>query len=166
MPRTGQPTKFNEKMKAELVKMISAGNYIETAASFVGISQVTFRDWIRRGEREAQRLHNDPEARPIISETPFKELSEAIKQAQAESEIRDVMLIGRAASEQWQAAAWRLERRYPDRWGKKDRHEVSGPNGGPVQFEEIRERLLRKLTDFEVVDINSNDGGELLHGTS
>lgn len=28
------------------------------------------------------------------------------------------MLIGKAAENQWQAAAWRLERKFPDRWGR------------------------------------------------
>lgn len=166
MASEGRPLKLNEKMKEDLIKLIAAGNYIETAAAFSGIAHMTLRNWIRRGEREIQRLSEDPEVRPIKSETPFKELAESIRKAQAESEMRDVMLIGKAASEQWQAAAWRLERRYPDRWGKKERHELTGANGGPMQFEEIRERLIRKLGDLEVEDIKEIDRRELLHASS
>jgi len=166
MPRTGRPDKLTPKLKEDLLKMIVTGNYIETAAAFVGIAQTTLREWMRRGEREAQRLNADPNARPIKSEEKYIELSEAIRQAQAESEVRDVVLIGRAAQDQWQAAAWRLERRYPDRWGKKERHELTGANGGPVQFEEIRERLLRKLTEINAEEVNSKDGRILLNGAS
>ena len=150
MPKeVGRPVKINPTIQAELVKMIQAGNYMETAAAFVGISISTMRDWIRRGEREAQRFIDEPRARPIKSETPFLEFSAAIKKAQAAAEIRDVIIIGDAARESWQAAAWRLDRKYPEKWGRKDRHEVSGPSGGPVQIEEIREKLFRKFSDIK-----------------
>ncbi len=37
----------------------------------------------------------------------------------AEAEIRDVALIGKHAEYSWQAAAWRLERKFPAKWGRK-----------------------------------------------
>ena len=40
----------------------------------------------------------------------------AVEKAQAESESRDVALIAKAASEDWRAAAWRLERKAPRRY--------------------------------------------------
>jgi transposase-like protein len=166
MPRTGRPDKLTPKMKEDLLKMIVTGNYIETAAAFVGIAQQTLREWIRRGEREAHRLISDPDAMPIKSEEKYLDITQAIKQAQAESEVRDVVLIGRAAQDQWQAAAWRLERRYPDRWGKKERHELTGANGGPVQFEEIRERLLKKITEINAEEHSDRDGRKYLNGAS
>lgn len=161
MPKeVGRPVKINPTIQAELVKMIQAGNYMETAAAFVGISISTMRDWIRRGEREAQRFIDDPKARPIKSETPFMEFSTAIKKAQAAAEIRDVIIIGDAARESWQAAAWRLERKYPEKWGRKDRHEVSGPSGGPVQIEEIREKLYRKFSEIKPEPEQKQEGTE------
>jgi Glu/Leu/Phe/Val dehydrogenase, dimerisation domain len=36
-------------------------------------------------------------------------------------EIRLVAQVGRAASRSWQAAAWLLERQYPERWGRRPR---------------------------------------------
>jgi hypothetical protein len=36
----------------------------------------------------------------------------------AEGEIYAAEAIIKAASEHWQAAAWILERRFPERWGK------------------------------------------------
>lgn len=161
MPKeVGRPVKINPTIQAELVKMIQAGNYMETAAAFVGISISTMRDWIRRGEREAQRFIDDARARPIKSETPFMEFSAAIKKAQAAAEIRDVIIIGDAARESWQAAAWRLERKYPEKWGRKDRHEVSGPSGGPVQIEELREKLYRKFSDIKPEPEQEQEGNE------
>ena len=40
-------------------------------------------------------------------------------------ECRLVSLVSKAAAEQWQAAAWHLERKFPDRWGRKERLDVT-----------------------------------------
>jgi hypothetical protein len=43
---------------------------------------------------------------------------DAIKKASAEAEAKDLARIAAAADAgQWTAAAWRLERKYPQRWG-------------------------------------------------
>jgi hypothetical protein len=62
----------------------------------------------------------------------------------AEAEMRDVALIAQAAKENWQAAAWRLERKYPARWGRKTQHEVTGKDGKPVEFN-AKNKLLEKI---------------------
>lgn len=33
----------------------------------------------------------------------------------------------------WQAAAWQLERGWPEHFARTERHELSGPDGGPVE---------------------------------
>ncbi len=43
----------------------------------------------------------------------------AVEKAQAESESRDVAIIAKAASDDWKAAAWRLERKQPRRYGPR-----------------------------------------------
>lgn len=114
----GRPTKLTPELQEELVHVIRAGNYVETACAFVGITKETFYAWLRRAAKERERLTKNPRARLRKSEVIYVEFSDAIKKAQGHSEIRDVMLIGKAAENQWQAAAWRLERKFPDRWGR------------------------------------------------
>lgn len=46
------------------------------------------------------------------------QLSKAMKKADAEREAALVTRIMRASDDSWQAAAWLLERRYPDRYAK------------------------------------------------
>jgi len=41
-----------------------------------------------------------------------------VEQSRAEAEVRDVSIIAQAVSHDWRAAAWRLERRNPKRYGK------------------------------------------------
>lgn len=121
----GRPTKISKSLIDEFSRVIKAGNYIETAAAYVGISKNTVYDWLRRGAREKERLEKNPRAKLKKSEALFVEFSDAVEKALAAAEIRDVMLIGKAAETQWQAAAWRLERKFPERWGRKERLEVA-----------------------------------------
>lgn len=87
--------------------MIRGGNYIETAAAYAGISKQTLYNWLRRGARQKSGQ--------------YREFALAVEQALAEAEMRDLALIEQAARDgKWQAAAWRLERRFPKRWGRQD----------------------------------------------
>ncbi len=57
---------------------------------------------------------------------------EAVEVALAEWEARDVLLIGEAAKTDWHAAAWRLERRLPKVYGKRERHEIANADDGSL----------------------------------
>lgn len=115
----GRPTKLNIDTHNKIISAIRAGNYIETAAAYAGIDKSTLYDWLKRGEREKQRVAQNPRYNIRKSEKPYVEFSNAVEKALAEAEVRDVAIIAKAAEEQWQAAAWRLERKFPDRWGRK-----------------------------------------------
>lgn len=115
----GRPTKLNIDTHNKIISVIRAGNYIETAAAYAGIDKSTLYDWLKRGEREKQRVAQNPRCNIRKSEKPYVEFSNAVEKALAEAEVRDVAIIDKAAEDQWQAAAWRLERKFPDRWGRK-----------------------------------------------
>jgi len=118
MNKGGRPTKLTRELQEEICRVIRAGNYIETAAAYAGINKSTLYDWLKRGAREKERLRNNPRAKVRKSEQPYVEFSNAVEKALADSEVRDVMIIGKAAEENWQAAAWRLERKFKERWGR------------------------------------------------
>lgn len=113
-----RPTKLTQELQDKIVDVIRAGNYIETAASFAGLSKNTLYDWMKRGARERERIDNTGK-KMLKKEQPFVEFSDAIEKALAEAEMRDVLRIGEASKSDWKAAAWRLERKFPQRWGKK-----------------------------------------------
>lgn len=131
MPPLGRPTIIGE-VSERVIEFVRAGNYVETAAAAAGISKDTFYAWLRRGARERRRLKK-ANTRPNKTEQPYLAFSDAIQKATGEAEARDVMLIAKAATTQWQAAAWRLERKFPQRWARTERHHISGPDGKPVQ---------------------------------
>lgn len=168
-----RPTKLTPELQDEIIKVIRSGNYIETACAYVGINKSTFYDWLKRGAREKDRLAKNPRAKVRKSEKPFVDFSNAIEKALAHAEIRDVAIIGKAAEENWQAAAWRLERKFPDRWGRKDKYalEHSGKDGGPIETSHTEELDLSNLTDKELEQLEkiiakSTDTGRDKEGES
>lgn len=101
----GRKTKLTPERQATIVRLIRAGNYLETAACAAGIDRQTLRVWLKRGAREAAGVYND--------------FVVAVDEAAAVAEARSVAIIAKAAETQWQAAAWFLERSRRDRWGRQ-----------------------------------------------
>lgn len=96
---------YNAEKHEQIVRLIEAGNYFETAANAAGVTAKTAREWLRKG------VNGDP---------LYAQFAVDVMRAQALAEAHDVHAIGRAAQgSDWRAAAWRLERRNPRKWGTK-----------------------------------------------
>ena len=129
-----RPTKLTKEVQERILQAVSAGNYLDTAAQYAGIDASTMRRWVVKGEAP-----NAPE--------PYRSFCTALKSARATAEVRSVALIQSAATNgTWQAAAWYLERSYPDRWGRT-RVEVTGGSDAdpPIRVEVSAEALEAKL---------------------
>lgn len=123
------------ELQAELIKYIKAGNYIETACSVVGVAKQTFFRWMKEG---AQRI--SPET---------IEFRDSVEKALGAAEARDVAIIGKAAEKNWTAAAWRLERKFPDRWGRTDKLDLKHSGGiGFVEHKVTAEELTQFKANF------------------
>lgn len=151
----GRPVKLTKKIQDEVVKLLKTGNYIETVSAYVGISKTTFYDWLKRGAREKDRVERNPKARIRKDEKPFVDFSNAVQKAMAHAEIRDVTLIAKASEEYWQASAWRLERKFPDRWGRKEQQKIehTGKDGGAIETSHTERIDLSNLTDEELTQL-------------
>lgn len=126
-PDVGQPSKLTPQTAAIIVRALQSGCYRETAAQHAGIGISTFYRWLEVGEADYE----------ANIDSPHRELWDAIKKAEADAEVAAVALIRRAAGETWQAAAWLLERKNPGRWGRRERHEHTGANGGPITVTDL-----------------------------
>lgn len=161
----GRPTKLTRERADKITKAISGGSYQVVAAAAAGVSESAFYEWVKRG-KDAPRDEDTGE--PLNpDDAPFVEFAEAVKVAEAEAEMRNVLLIQQAGTTTWQAAAWYLERKHSDRWGRVDRvkQEISGtPGGEPVQVQQVdpREALLAFLSDHE--EETAQDGPEQTGG--
>lgn len=121
----GRPTKLTKELIDEIATYLRAGNYIETTAHLVGINRDTIYEWLKRGNAEITRISKTNRARVRKKEELFVEFTDTVKKAQAQSEAMLVAQIGKASEKNWTAAAWRLERKYPDRWGRTERNVAS-----------------------------------------
>jgi hypothetical protein len=137
----------NARISEELVELIFQGvclsETMEGAAAFAGVSRPSIWRWTRRGEAEIRRLDADPEAEIRESEELYADLFNALSCARARATAHDLAVISHHADvlEDWRASAWRLERRYPESWGKRRRVELehTGAGGGPVEFVQVSE---------------------------
>jgi transposase len=134
-----RPTKLTPEVEERIVAAIRAGNYAEPAARSAGISPATYYRWLKRGEEASRGI--------------YRAFHDAVRRAEAEAEVHAVAVIRRAMGDDWRAAAHYLERRYPDRWRRREtvEHEgerrlvVSTPDvADPKTREELRE-LTRRI---------------------
>lgn len=132
----GRPTKLNPELIERVATLIRQGNFIDTACKAVGISRQTYHTWLKEG---GNALHEAGYDFNRIREPRIRlaaRFSDACARASAEAEANGIASIARHAEDDWRAAAWHLERRYPRKWGaQKQQLEVTGPGGGAIQWE-------------------------------
>ncbi len=133
----GRKTKLTPELQQKAVQLIAAGNYVSVACQYLGVSESTWYRWMEEGEKAKSGKK--------------REFWESIKKAESAAEMRAVNGIIQAGSKNWQAYAWYLERKFPDRWGKRQKidaqMEHSGPDGGPIQHEMSAADILRSKLD-------------------
>lgn len=123
-----RPTKYTPETVNKITQAISMGATYELAASYAGITYKTFNEWMNSPSKSA--------------------FCEAVKLAEGKAALVWLAKIEQAASDgAWQAAAWKLERRYPHAYGRNvTQMEVMGKDGGPVEISDARSILAAKLT--------------------
>lgn len=135
MPKIGRPTKLTKQMREEVVKLVKVGNYVETACAVVGISKNTYYDWLKKA-RESKRRNK------------YTIFRDEVEKAQAWSEARDVALISRHAETNWRPAAWKLERKHPDRWGKDRKEEkIKHVSSDVSHIQSVDREVVKRVLD-------------------
>lgn len=110
-------TQRGKEIQQAICKAIENGNTLDIAASLAGIGISTLHAWRKTG-REA-RLRSEEGDELSEEHRACMEFLEATEKAESEAISRNVMLIQTAAIDSWQAAAWYLERRRPEQWGRQ-----------------------------------------------
>jgi hypothetical protein len=135
---TGRPTLLTPELAEQLTALLRAGNQIHVVCDAVGIDRRTYSRWMQRGLSGRAR------------DKPYRELRAQVERARAEAEARAVTQIARASTEDWRAAAWLLERSFPERWGKPAERlqvlEVELPEPEVDPFAEVDELAEKRRT--------------------
>lgn len=151
MSAKGRPSllRIEPKIGEAIVSAVGDGVPVNVAARSAGISPETVRKWVSRGMHATRK------------DSPFATFATAIAQARARAAEKNVLNLQRASeggqliqrvteveekddgtvntktterytAPDWRANAWWLERQLPEEFAKVERHEVSGPDGGPI----------------------------------
>lgn len=142
--KTGRPTLLDEDRLQRITDALRNGAYIEHAAQAAGITSRTYHAWMERGRNERDRISAGLE--PDEHEAVYLQFLQSVERAQSEAAV-DLLgeIANHARNGTWQAAAWILERKFPRQWGRMDRTEHTGPEGGPVKLDVSTEDLERKV---------------------
>lgn len=124
----GRPTRYNPDRVAKILQAIRVGATQRAAAAYAGIDDTTLIRWKHK----------------------YASFATSINEAEGAAMVGWLAKIEAAANEgAWQAAAWKLERRYPHEYGRSA-VEVSGRDGGAIKIdhkvEDAREVLAFRLS--------------------
>lgn len=168
---TGRPPEISRELIDYIARLVRIGNYIDVACAAAGISRQTYYNWAKRGHREKKRVAADARRSIRQDEALYVNFVDTIEKAVAESEARDVLTVHKASQTNWQAAAWKLERKNVGRWGRRSAIEVSGPEGGPLEHitaeedeatDDPRDRLKNRIERMRQRLVESGDLAVLL----
>lgn len=131
--KIGAPTKLDEDLHKKFVAFIEEGQYFETACSLCRITYQTFRRWMIKGSADESGI--------------YRNFWLAVQEAEAKSE-RNANLYWQAHfKEDYRAARDWMDRRFRNKWGRKDIVELTGKDGGPIQ---TQKQDLSKLSIEEL----------------
>lgn len=174
-PKTGRPVSLTPELQEKICRFIAEGNYLSVSCAAVGISDQTYNSWLKRGAEEAANGGG-----------MFKDFLDATKKAEAlqEAKIAERLLAGAMPGERkkvvkvnpdgtistettetggdWLAAATYLERRHPDRWGRKDRTRIDINETKEITITHVEYRLPSQVTG-QVIE---GEARELIEGQS
>lgn len=114
-----RPTKLTKEVHRRIVSAIRQGATYQLASQYGGIHYDTFNEWMKQGQAETEGI--------------YSEFSDAVKKAEGDAVVKWLKVIEAAGKDNWQAMAWKLERRYPRDYGKQVQEHI-GDSDNPVQL--------------------------------
>ena len=113
----GRPPKLNEQIIEEICDHIHQGTSLAKAANLAGVSESTFHRWMASGMKsEANSL----------TRVLYERVTEAIELS--EYELLQYLHVSLEEDRNWKVATWLLERRFPEKYGKVNKTEISLQN--------------------------------------
>ena len=125
---TGRPTKLTAETTERICYAIRLGATYAMAAQYGGCSGDVLNDWINLAQTPDHPRHKPAHL----------QFFQALKEAEADGVTKMLAVIDKAAIQdgQWAAAAWKLERRYPADYGRRQ-VEITGTSDKPLRLEVV-----------------------------
>lgn len=136
--KAGRPTKLDPAAADRIVSALQGGNYRNVAAEWAGITPGTLRQWMRRGRSNRK------------ADAPFRDFRRRVMEAERGAEIFMVAKMMKAAEEDPRHALMWLERKFPERWGRREQVRIGNTQGETFKTEGMADEvgLLRKLVEM------------------
>lgn len=116
----GRPTKYTPENVERILTAVKLGAPLTHACNYAGIHFDTLNEWRKQ----------------------YPEFSAQLKEAEGEAVKGWLDKIEAAAADgNWQAAAWKLERRYPHDFGRRDRM--------PIDEHELERQFEAEMANLE-----------------
>ncbi len=114
-----RPSKLTKETATKVINAIHQCCFVETAAAVAGVARSTLHEWLRRGEIDLK----------AGKRTIAAQLKKDFDAASATAELNLLTIVDKAAPNDWKAAAFKLERRWPDRWARRQVLSVTRDDG-------------------------------------
>ena len=139
MPK-GRPTKYRSEFDQQVYKLSLLGATDEEVADFLGVCIDTIFEWAKvhplfSEARARGKLGADAHVAERLFSRATGHRHDAVKILQYEGKPVIVPYI-EVYPPDTQAASWWLKNRQPLKW--RDRHEVTGADGGPIVIQPIK----------------------------
>ena len=132
--------KLTKERCDKICEGVLKGNYITTVCKSVGIQPQTYYGWKKKGEQGIE---------------PYKTFYERVTECEAQAEMDILNVIYTSAIDQgnWLSSAWILERKYPNRFGKREQMALATDNNfelkissakSPYELGEKERKLLEE----------------------
>lgn len=137
-------TKFTPERVERFLQAVRLGSTFRLAAQYAGFDHATFYRWLERDATFATQ----------------------VKEAEGAAVVGWLAKIEKAANDgAWQAAAWKMERRYPDDFGRRERIEQTVEVSGHLDTgpdERLESRITSLAASFRAAGLvgESDDDGE------
>jgi len=116
--KTGRKPFLTSEMIELICELIASGKFDKEVASIIGVSEVSWHNWKRRGKEIQEKLQANDSYKLTTREQLYLDFYESLNKAYAKAEMEAINDIRQASKKDWRAAAWFLERRYRGNWSK------------------------------------------------
>ena len=139
----GRTTKLTKEVCDNICDGLKKGNYITTCCMASGINRHTYYNWKKRGEK---------------GEEPYKTFLERVTEAEAIGEMLHVEIIhDTAVSGNWLSSAWLLERKYPQRFGKREQMALQTDNDFKLEISTAKSPYEMGLEEKRLLEEDRKD---------
>lgn len=130
-------THLTPETKDAIIVALASGAPPEAAAAYAGVVRATYHAWLAQGRAAIANANGN--LAQVLAKDEYAQFALEVEEALARFIVGNSAKITEHGTEktegEWQALAWQLERRFPQWFSRKLRHEVTGADGGPIQHE-------------------------------